>query len=223
MADNSEVRDRLRDAILRGAYAPRQRLIEADLAAEYGASRFVLRNALISLAADGLVELQPNRGARVREISVTEAVEIAEIRRAVESLVAARAAENVTDEQIATLREIGDEMREAVDAGELMRYSDLNARLHGTVREIAAHPTANRVLEQLHGQMVRHQFQLFLVPGRPNKSLPEHLAIIEGICTRDPQAAHDAMQTHVGSVIATLEEKAAARGEASHHPLHLAH
>lgn len=204
MPENSDVRNQLRDAILRGAYAPRQRLIEADLAEEYGASRFTLRNALIQLASDGLVELQPNRGARVREITVEEAIEITEIRQAVESVVAARAAEKVTDDQIAFLRQLGDDMRAAVDQNELMRYSELNTSLHSTLRTIADHSAATRVLEQLHGQMVRHQFQLFLVPGRPSKSLPEHLAIIEGVCSRDPDAAGIAMGIHVASVITTL-------------------
>lgn len=204
MVDNSDVRTQLRDAILRGSYAPRQRLIEADLAQEYGASRFTLRNALIQLAAEGLVELQPNRGARVREITVEEAVEITEIRQAVESLVAARAAEKVTEEQIAFLRQLGEDMQTAVEQNELMRYSDLNSTLHSTLRDIAQHETASRMLEQLNGQMVRHQFQLFLVPGRPSRSLPEHLAIIEGVCTRNAEAARTAMGIHVGSVIATL-------------------
>lgn len=203
--ENSDVRSQLRDAILKGSYAPRQRLIEADLAEEYGASRFTLRNALIQLAADGLVELQPNRGARVREITVEEAIEITEIRHAVESLVAARAAEKVSDEQISFLRQLGDDMRAAVDQNELMRYSELNTTLHSTLRVIAGHSSATRVLEQLHGQMVRHQFQLFLVPGRPGTSLPEHLAIIDGVCRRDPDAARAAMGAHVESVITTLK------------------
>jgi len=210
VSDNSDVRSRLREAILRGAYAPRQRLIEADLAEEYEASRFTLRNALIQLEAEGLVELTPNRGARVREISPEEAVEITEIRQSVEGLVAARAAERVTDTQIAFLRQIGDEMREAIERHELMRYSELNVALHTTVREIAEHAAANRVLEQLNGQMVRHQFRLFLVPGRPNTSLPEHLEIIEGVCARDPERARTAMEKHVGSVIDTLTQFAEA-------------
>ncbi|MGL3150164.1 GntR family transcriptional regulator [Microbacterium sp. A82] len=210
MPENPDVRSKLRSAILRGAYAPRQRLIEADLAEEYGASRFVLRNALIQLEAEGLVELTPNRGARVREITPAEAVEITEIRQSVEGLVAARAAERVTEEQIIFLRQVGEDMREAIENHELMRYSELNSLLHGTIRDIAEHAAANRVLEQLNGQMVRHQFQLFLVPGRPNTSFPEHLDIIEGVCTRDPHRARAAMETHVGSVIATLTQFAEA-------------
>lgn len=204
MTDRSDARNQLRDAILRGDYAPRQRLIEADLAEEYSASRFIVRNALIQLASEGLVELQPNRGARVREITVTEAIEITEVRQAVESLVAARAAERITDEQIAFLRQVGEDMRAAVDHGALMRYSELNTTLHATLREIAHHTSANRMLEQLNGQMVRHQFRLFMVPGRPSQSLPEHLAIIDGVCRRDAQAASAAMGAHVASVITTL-------------------
>ncbi|MCU4673295.1 GntR family transcriptional regulator [Microbacterium fluvii] len=204
MPEKTDVRAQLRAAILQGVYAPRQRLIEAELAEEYSASRFVLRNALIALAAEGLIELQPNRGARVREISVPEAIEITEIRQAVEGLVAARAAGRASAENIVFLRALGQEMRDAVDQGELARYSDLNATLHGTLRVIADHASATRILEQLNGQMVRHQFRLSMVPGRPSISLPEHLAIIDAVCDRDSEAARAAMMAHVGSVIATL-------------------
>ena len=95
-------------------------------------------------------------------------------------------------------------MRAAVDENQLMRYSELNTTLHSTLRDIADHSASTRVLAQLHGQLVRHQFRLFLVPGRPSTSLPEHLEIIEGVCTRDPERARAAMWQHVGSVIATL-------------------
>ena len=139
-------------------------------------------------------------------MTVAEAVEITEIRQAIESLVAARAAERVSDEQADYLRELGDQMRAAVDHNELVKYSELNTALHTTLREIAGHDTGSRMLEQLNGQMVKHQFQLFLVPGRPNTSLPEHLAIISAVCARDPGPARAAMHTHVGSVVTTLEE-----------------
>jgi DNA-binding GntR family transcriptional regulator len=205
VSDLQDLRTQLRDAILRGTYAPRQRLIEAELAEEYDASRFVVRNALIQLAADGLVELQPNRGARVREISVEEAVEITEIRQSVEGLVAARAAANITDDEVTELRALGDELTAAVEQGELLRYSELNGTLHSRLRVIAHHSTATGIIEQLTGQMVRDQLSLSLLPRRPGVSLPEHLAIVDAVCARDPEAARKAMMEHVGSVIATLE------------------
>ena len=96
-----------------------QRLVEADLCEDFDASRFAVRAALQSLEADGLVERQRNRGARIREISLEEAVEITEVRMVVEGLVARRAAERVTDAQAATLREIGTAMRVAVASGDV--------------------------------------------------------------------------------------------------------
>lgn len=194
----------LREAILRGEFAPRQRLIETELVEQYATSRFVLRNALTRLAGEGLVEMQPNRGARVREISVAEAIEITEIRRAVEGLAAARAADRVTGDEITELRALGKSMRSAVRAADMVLYSALNAALHARVRGIARHSAATRIIEQLHGQMVRHQFRLALVPGRPAVSLPEHLAVIEAICARDPEAAERAMRAHLTSVLDAL-------------------
>jgi DNA-binding GntR family transcriptional regulator len=206
----TDVYTQLRAAILRGQYAPHQRLIENDLTQHYGTSRFLLRIALTRLEAEGLIEIQPHRGARIREITVPEAIEITEIRRSVESLVAARAAERATDYEIAGLRELGASMRAAVEAGDTLRYSELNAQLHATVRTVARHDSAIRIIEQLHGQMVRHQFRLALVPGRPNVSLAEHLAIIDAICARDPAAAEHAMHTHLTSVLTTLNSFAPA-------------
>jgi DNA-binding GntR family transcriptional regulator len=201
----SDVLAQLRAAILRGDFVPRQRLVETDLVERYGTSRFVLRNALTRLATEGLVELQPNRGARVREISVAEAIEPTEIRRAVEGLVAARAAERVTDEEVAALTALGEQMTAAVRAGDMMRSSDLNAQLHGQVRAIARHASATRIIEQLHGQMVRHQFRLSLVAGRPPNCLPEHQAINEAVCARAPERGEPALRTHLTSVIKALE------------------
>jgi DNA-binding GntR family transcriptional regulator len=90
-----------------------------------------------------------------------------------------------------------------------VRYSELNALLHSKLRSIARHATANRILEQLNGQIVRHQFRLSLVPGRPSVSLPEHLAIIDAVCARDPESAELAMRAHLTSVLDALTSFAA--------------
>ena len=191
----------LRAAILAGEYAPTQRLVEIDLCDRFGTSRFILRSALQDLAAQGLVEFQRNRGARVRDVSLAEAIEITEVRILLEGLVAARAADRVTKPEAAMLRKIVKDMRTAVDRSELLTYSDLNALLHGSIRDIAAHATASRMLRQLRDQTVRHQFSLSLVPGRPAVSLPQHVAIVAAITAREPEEAERAMQAHLYSVI----------------------
>jgi DNA-binding GntR family transcriptional regulator len=195
------VTDALRAAILAGEYAPKQRLVEVDLCERFSTSRFILRSAMQELAAQGLVEFQRNRGARVREISLAEAIEITEVRILLEGLLAARAAERVTKADIAMLRKLAKDMRIAVERSELLAYSDLNAQLHAAIRDIAAHETAARLLRQLRDQTVRHQFSLSLVPGRPTVSLPQHEAIVGAISARDSQAAEAAMREHLQSVI----------------------
>jgi len=199
-------RDALREAIRRGEYLPGERLIEAQLCERLGASRFTVRAALQDLVAEGLVEIQRNKGAQVRKVSLAEAIEITEVRMVVEGLVAARAAERVSDDEASELDEIGLLMRRAVASGEYRRYSDLNQRLHTTVRRIAGHRTADGLIETLGGQLVRHQYMLSLLPGRPELSLKQHERIIAAIRSRDPAKAEAAMRAHIASVIDALRE-----------------
>ncbi|MFC9974243.1 GntR family transcriptional regulator [Spirillospora sp. NPDC127200] len=199
---------RLREAILDGEFVPGQRLVEGDLTDRFAASRAAVRAALLELAGEGLVERVQNRGARVRAVSLEEAVEICELRMVVEGLCAAKAAERITGPEIEELRGLGAEMAEAVASGDVLGYSRLNKRLHDRVQEISAQRTAALVLERLRAQNVRHQFRLAMHPGRPAVSLPEHRAIIDAVCARDPEAAERAARDHLRSVIRTLRQVA---------------
>ncbi|SFS82402.1 DNA-binding transcriptional regulator, GntR family [Saccharopolyspora flava] len=198
--------DAIREAITSGDFAPNQRLVEAELSEQFGASRAAVRNALVQLTTEGLVERIQNRGARVRAVSLQEAIEITEVRMVVEGLCAARAAQRATADEHAELHEIGERMREAVSSGDVLGYSELNKRLHALILRISGQEIAADVLGRLRGQNVRHQFRLAMHPGRPSVSLPQHLAIIEAIRAGDANAAEAAMRTHLGSVIDALPE-----------------
>jgi len=198
----------IRSAILNGEYSPGERLVEASMCARFSLSRFLVRAALQDLASEGLVEVQRNKGAHVRKVSLGEAVEITQVRMVLEGLVAAEAAKRVTTEQAAELDEIRVLMRHAVGASEFRRYSDLNQRLHNLVRAIGDHQTAENILARLHGQLVRHQFAVSMLPGRPATSLPQHERIIEAIRARDPEGAETAMREHIASVIDALRSLA---------------
>ncbi|PRY45012.1 GntR family transcriptional regulator [Umezawaea tangerina] len=198
--------DAIRDAVTGGEFAPNQRMVEAELSERYGVNRASVRDALLELASEGLVERIPNRGARVREVSLAEAVEITEVRMALEGLCAAKAAERATEEDRVALRGIAASMRDAVAAGDMFGYSDLNKRLHELVMTISGQATARTVLARLRGQNVRRQFRLAMHPGRPAVSLPEHLAIVDAVCAADPVAAEAAMRAHLRSVVDALPE-----------------
>lgn len=196
----------LRQAILAGEMAPAQRLVENELAEQFGVTRASIRAALIDLASEGLVERIRNRGSRVRVVSVEEAVAITECRMVLEGLCAAKAAVEASEEQLTELADLGTAMSKAVADGEPMTYSRLNHELHGRIREISGQQVAVELLERLNAQLVRHRFQLALRPGRPQQSLSEHLAMIEAIRARDPRAAEAAVRTHLAGVIDALRE-----------------
>ncbi|WP_369031076.1 MULTISPECIES: GntR family transcriptional regulator [Streptomyces] len=198
--------ERLRQAILRGDMAPAQRLVENELAEQFGVTRASVRAALIELESEGLVERIRNRGSRVRVVTVEEAVAITECRMVLEGLCAAKAAVAATDDQLAQLTGIGEAMAKAVADGEPVTYSELNQDLHARIRRFSGQQTAVELLEKLNAQLVRHRFQLALRPGRPQQSLGEHLAMVETITARDPQAAEAAARAHLTSVIAALRE-----------------
>ncbi|WP_405385806.1 GntR family transcriptional regulator [Streptomyces sp. NBC_01102] len=196
--------ERLRRAILQGDMAPAQRLVENELAEQYDVTRASIRAALLDLASEGLVERIRNRGSRVRVVTVEEAVEITECRMALEGLCAVKAAEAATDAQLDELADLGRALSKAVADGDPLSYSELNHDLHARIRDISGQRTAVGLLERLNAQLVRHRFQLALRRGRPQQSLSEHLAMIEAIRARDPQAAEEAVRAHLSSVIDAL-------------------
>jgi DNA-binding GntR family transcriptional regulator len=196
--------DAIRAAIVDGDFVPNQRLVEVDLAERFGASRASVRTALVQLTSEGLVERVQNRGARVRAVSLSEAIEITEVRMALEGLCAAKAAARLTDADRDALRGVGADMQAAVSAGDMLGYSELNKQLHALIRELGGQATARAVLERLRGQNVRHQFRLALHPGRPSVSLPQHLDIIDALCAGDSAAAEAAVRKHLRSVIEAL-------------------
>ncbi|HEX5688974.1 MAG TPA: GntR family transcriptional regulator [Roseiflexaceae bacterium] len=204
---------RLRQAIVQGDLLPNERLVELDLAQTYGVGRAAIRTALARLEQEGLVEREPNRGARVRAISETEAVEIFEARAVLEGLVARYAAQQATEADVAELRAISAQMQQRFENSDLLGMSDLNSQLHAKLQQIADNATVSRLLERLQAHHVRYQYRTILVPGRAPHSLQEHRAIVEAIAAHDSDAAEAAMRTHLSHVVEALRRSSSgARG-----------
>lgn len=202
----------MRNAILQGQFSPGQRLIEADLTTQFNATRGAVREALVQLDGEGIVERERNRGARVRPISLEEAVEITEARAVLEGLCAAKAAAGMTPEERQSLREIGARMRVAVEGGDVVTYSSVAQELHTRVREVARQATVAGLLERLRYQSVRFHFSVAGLPGRPGVGLQEHLDVIEAISGGSPEEAETAMRNHLQCVIDALRQLAEQRG-----------
>lgn len=209
MADS--VTDELRADILGGVFMPGERLIELQLSERYDCGRAAVREALVQLESEGLVERQANRGAIVRRVSINEAIEITEARSALESLITARAARKATDADKVQLKEIIAEMRSAVANDDAARYSDLNLRLHQKLRTMSQHVVANEMVENLRNRAVQNQYRLALMPGRQAVSLEQHAAIVDAVVGADEEAAAAAMTAHLSSVIDVLGQWGDAR------------
>lgn len=194
----------LREAILHGEFQPNERLIEMDLVQSLGTGRAAIRTALARLEQEGLVQRERYRGARVRLVSETEAIEILEARAALESLAMRHAALNATADDIAALHTLLDELAQRLKGGDLLGHSEVNARFHQQLLRIANHATVSRLLEMLKSQNVRFQFRTILVPGRPQQSYQEHVAIVEAVAAHDPDRAEEAMRYHLSRVADAL-------------------
>ncbi len=197
---------RLREAIIREELLPNERLIETDLAQSLDVGRTAIRTALARLEQDGLVLRERYRGARVRLISEAEAIEILEVRAALESLVARYAALNVTPEDSDMLFTILAEQRHCIDEGDLLGCSEVNARLHLLLLQIGRHTISTRLLEMLKPQNVRFQYRTILLSGRPEHSFQEHRAIVEAVTNHDPDEAEVAMRRHLLLVAEALKQ-----------------
>ena len=202
----SDVTLRLREAITHGRLMPNERLVEADLAGQYRVNRAHIRTALAMLDQEGLVVRERNRGARVRAITDAEALEIAETRLAIEAMVARQAAARANAADRKALRAIEADMRAAVAGEDYSGFSQCNAALHREVQRIAGNATASRILDTLKSHLLRLQYRVILLPGRPQTSLAEHRAIVDALCKGDGDAAEAAMRRHLESFTRLLKQ-----------------
>jgi DNA-binding GntR family transcriptional regulator len=192
----------LRQAILDGELAAGARLGEADLAARLGVSRTPVREALSRLAAEGLVDLSPNRGARVASFSAEELEGIFAVRLALEPLAAARAAERAAAADVTRLQRLADEMVEVGSPGRRQRLDDLvglNRCFHATLIALAAQPALTSALAGVvHAPVVLRNFHAY-DPASLRRSLAHHEEMTAAVRAGDPDWASAVMRAHVAN------------------------
>lgn len=197
--DRRLLRDRvaaaLREAIIGGRVAPGDPLGEERLAAEHGVSRVPVREALRLLAAEGFVEIRPNRGAVVAELADDEAAGLLEVREALEMLAARRAAERRTAGQLAALRGLLAEARDALAEGRLDDLVALNGRFHAALAEASGNPVAAELVAQLRNKI--DWVYAADVDVQARDSWAEHGAIVEALAERDPERAAGLVGAHL--------------------------
>ena len=184
-------------SILSGEYAPGTKLVEAALAEKLGVSRGPVREAFRMLEEAGLVRNEKNRGVFVRDIPIDEAVEIFDLRAAMDELVGRQLAANITLVQLKEIRALVDSMERSVKADDARHYHLLNLKFHDRLVEMAG----NRKLTAIYRKLIK-ELALFrrlnladgwLMPV----SAGEHRQIVTTIASGDAEAAGRAMFDHV--------------------------
>jgi DNA-binding GntR family transcriptional regulator len=191
--------DSLSRDILEGTIAPGQRLVAANLVEEFGVSRGPIREALRRLAAEGLVELRFNYGARVRMLSREEIRVINEAREIIESGAASLAAQRFaeSDRQV-EFEAICTAMERAAAEGAKSTFLALNTAFHELLLTIAGNPALRDIWRQLHVPALESQLDAVPFDTYMLLAQEEHRAIIAAVREGDPAAARDAMRQHLG-------------------------
>ncbi len=200
------VYEQLKQKILDGEYTPAQRLIEASVAQELGASRHKVRSALDRLQSDGLVHIEPNRGATVMSLELPEVLDILTAREFLEGGVAFLAAEKISAKHIEQLNNCLNTMRQALDTGNYEEYSATNKKFHQIVYEASGNKTMPQLIIALRQRLARLQFRTILIPGRSEKSIGEHEAIYRALRAQDSSAAEQAAKAHMSSLRQAIEQ-----------------
>jgi phosphonate utilization transcriptional regulator len=191
------VQQEIERAILQGEYEPGSKLIEAALADKMGVSRGPVREAFRMLEEAGLVRNEKNRGVFVRDIPIDEAVEIFDLRAAMDELVGRKLATSITPAQLKEVRGLVDAMEKAVKADDARNYHLLNLKFHDRLVEMAGNSKLTAIYRKLIKELSLFR-RLNLADGWLLPiSAGEHRQIIKAIASGDPDAAGQAMFDHV--------------------------
>ena len=214
---SSVVQGELERMILSGELRPGDKLTEMALAARLGVSRGPLREAFRMLDESGLVRTEKNRGVFVRDLPVEEAVEIFDLRAAMDEHVGRRLAVSITPAALKEVRGLVDQMEQAVKAKDAQRYHLLNLRFHDRLVELAGNSKLTAVYRKLIKELSLFRRMNLDERGLMPISASEHRQIVKAIASGDPEAAGKALYDHVMEskerTIRNHRQHAAARGD----------
>jgi DNA-binding GntR family transcriptional regulator len=201
-------RDALREAILTGSLPPGSRLRAEPLAERLQTSRTPVREALILLAREGLVDVEPRRGAVVRAFDAADLADLYEVRALVEPHAARRAATRIGAADLRRLREICD-LAEARDAGDEAAVEDhvaLNEEFHRIIVAAAGSPRLEAALRAVAGIPRAFRAAFWHDDAQREQSLFCHRQLVRALEGRQPQLAEAVMRMHIVGAIEFLTE-----------------
>jgi DNA-binding GntR family transcriptional regulator len=194
----------LRDDIVSMRRQPGQPIVEKDIALKRGVSRTPVREALLRLADEALVDIFPQSGTFVARIPASALPEAILMRTALEQTTARLAAERADAGQLARLDGLIDRQRRLAARGDRDRFHAADEAFHAAIAAAAGHPGIWRFIEQVKIQVDRYRRLTLPVPGRMGRVLDEHKQVLAAIAAHDPDGAAAAMAAHLEALRASI-------------------
>jgi len=196
---HGEILTRLRDYVVEGNIEDGARVPERQLCEKFGISRTPLREALKVLAAEGLIELLPNRGARVRQLSPRDLEELFEVMGGLEGLAGRLACETITDEEIAEIERLHYEMYGYYLHRDMHNYFQVNQRIHERIVAASRNETLRATYANFAGRIRRVRYSANFARKRQRwaEAMREHEAILDALRRRAGSELSDILFQHL--------------------------
>lgn len=194
---HDEVVDRLRDLIIQDRLAPGTRINEVQVGALLGVSRTPLREAIKTLAREGLVENVPSRGAIVRRFTEADVVQILEVLKAMEQLAARITCAKTDDRTIAHIHDLHRRMLGFYQSGDRLEYFKLNQAIHTAIVQASGNAALAETHEMLQARIRRVRYTGNQTPSLWAGAVAEHEEMIEALANRDGERLAEVMGRHL--------------------------
>jgi DNA-binding GntR family transcriptional regulator len=194
---HQEVAQRLRRRLIEGDIAPGTKLNERELSEALQVSRTPLREAIRMLAAEGLVELLPNRGAVAVQLSAQDVADTFELIAGLEGLSGELAAQRIDDAELAEIRALNFEMLAAHTRRDLPTYYRLNARIHDCINAAARNPVLAHTYRTVNARLQTLRFRSNFDERKWQQAVQQHGRMVELLSTRDAGALRELMTLHL--------------------------
>jgi DNA-binding GntR family transcriptional regulator len=194
---HEQVTQRLRQMLVEGRIAPGAKLNERELAQVLQVSRTPLREAIKMLAAEGLVELLPNRGAIAVALSEADVLNTFELMAGLEGLSGELAAQRITAAELAEIRAMHFEMMGAYTRADLSNYYRINALIHSAINAAAKNPVLTGTYQQVNARLQALRFRSNQDGEKWSRAMKEHEKMVDALAARDGAAMRAVLQAHL--------------------------
>jgi DNA-binding GntR family transcriptional regulator len=194
---HQEVATRLRQRIVEGLIAPGAKLNERELSELLQVSRTPLREAIKMLAAEGLVELLPNRGAVAASLSEQDVADTFEVIAGLEGQSGELAAQRITEAELSEIRALHYEMLAAFTRRDLSTYYRLNAQIHTLINAAARNPVLTQTWRNVNARLQALRFRSNFDEAKWQRAVKEHERMVELLAARDADGLRHLLVTHL--------------------------